>query len=211
MRTDELIGLLAQDDSRPRRVPWRVTLAMATGLAGAGLAGLLLLGIRPDLAQAVTVPTTLMKWVLPLLVGGLGVSGALALARPDQDGRGAQTALWIVLGAVLLWFGLAVLSTPAGQVTRAVMGSTARACLLAVTAIGLPPLVAALFMLRDGASVAPHRNGAFAGLAAGGFAAMIYALHCNEDAPQFFLLWYSLGIAILAACGAWLGGRILRW
>ncbi len=42
-------------------------------------------------------------------------------------------------------------------------------------------------------------------------AAAVYSLHCPEDSPLFFLLWYGLGIVIAGAAGARLGSRVLRW
>ncbi|MBD3765305.1 MAG: DUF1109 family protein, partial [Rhodobacterales bacterium] len=44
-----------------------------------------------------------------------------------------------------------------------------------------------------------------AGVAAG------YALHCTEDSPLFFVLWYGLGILVPTLAGAWLGRRLLAW
>lgn len=211
MRTEDLIALLAQDDRRPPRIGPRLIPALVIGVALAGLAGLSLLGVRPDLARTLQVPVTAMKFLLPLAVGVAGLLGALHLARPDRSGRGALgLALGIVVLA-MLWLVLSLLSTPGGQVAAAVMGRTAVACLMIVPAMGLPALAAALYVLRDGASVAPVRSGALAGLAAGGLAAATYALHCDEDAPQFFLTWYSLGIAVLVLLGASVGSRLLRW
>ena len=211
MRTEDLIGLLAQDDRPPARPGRRLVPWMAAALALSALVGLSLLGLRPDLASALLAPVTAMKWLLPLAVGGAGLAGALQLTRPDRQGRGARAVALAVVAGAMLWLALALLATPAGQVGAAVMGQTAPECLLLLTGLGLPALVAALVVLRDGASVAPARSGAMAGLAAGGFATAVYALHCPEDAPQFFLVWYSLGIAILVAAGAAAGARLLRW
>jgi hypothetical protein len=211
MRTEDLIGLLAQDDRPPARPAQRLVPWMAGALALSALVGLSLLGLRPDLVAALQAPVTAMKWLLPLAVGGAGLAGALHLTRPDREGIGARAVALAVVAGAMLWLALALLATPAGQVGAAVMGQTAPQCLLLLTALGLPALAAALAVLRDGASVAPARSGAMAGLAAGGFATAVYALHCPEDAPQFFLVWYSLGIAILVAAGAAAGSRLLRW
>ncbi len=211
MRTEDLIGLLAGDDRPPPRPTRRLVAGLAAALAVSGLVGLSLLGLRPDLAAALVAPVTAMKWLLPLAVGGAGLAGALQMTRPDRDGRGAQGLALAVVAGAMLWLVVALLATPPGQVGAAVMGRTAPECLLLLSGFGLPGLAVALAVLRDGASAAPARSGALAGLAAGGFAAAVYALHCPEDAPQFFLVWYSLGIAILVAAGAAAGSRLLRW
>ena len=211
MRTEDLIGLLAGDDRPPPRLARRLLVGLAAALALSALVGLSLLGLRPDLAAALVAPVTAMKWLLPLAVGGAGLAGALRMTRPDRDGRGALGLALAVLAGAMLWLVAALLGTPSGQVGAAVMGRTAPECLLLLSGLGLPGLAVALAVLRDGASAAPRRSGAMAGLAAGGFAAAVYALHCPEDAPQFFLVWYSLGIAILVAAGAAAGSRLLRW
>jgi hypothetical protein len=90
-------------------------------------------------------------------------------------------------------------------------GKTITACLLSIPLLALPILGALLLALRHGAVLAPIRAGAVAGLAAGGLATAVYALHCIEDSPLFYATWYSLGILIVAALGALLGSRLLRW
>jgi hypothetical protein len=54
-------------------------------------------------------------------------------------------------------------------------------------------------------------TGAIIGVAAGATAASFYSLHCPEMAMTFLLLWYTAGIAIIAAIGAIVGPRCLRW
>jgi hypothetical protein len=49
------------------------------------------------------------------------------------------------------------------------------------------------------------------GLAAGGLAAAIYALFCDQDSPLFVATWYVLGVLIVTAIGAAIGSRLLRW
>jgi hypothetical protein len=53
--------------------------------------------------------------------------------------------------------------------------------------------------------------GAAAGLLAGGVAATVYGLHCQEMTAAFVVTWYSLGVAASVAVGALLGPRLLRW
>ncbi|MEI4487564.1 DUF1109 domain-containing protein [Frigidibacter sp. MR17.14] len=211
MKTDALIGVLAQDTKVPERIAARLIAAAASCLALTGTVGLLILGIRPDLGQAMTAPITAMKWLIPLAVGSTGLLGALRLTRPERRGMGVVGIVAAIGVGGTLWLAAALLATPEGQVAAAIMGNSAFRCLLALSLIGLPPLLAMLALLRNGASTAPGRSGALAGLGAGGLAAAIYALHCDEDAPQFFLIWYSLGIALLSVCGAAMGRRVLRW
>ena len=66
-------------------------------------------------------------------------------------------------------------------------------------------------MLRRGASLAPALSGALAGLTGGAAAAAIYALHCPEDHPLFFVTWYGAAVLLVAGAGALLGRQWLRW
>ena len=49
------------------------------------------------------------------------------------------------------------------------------------------------------------------GLAGGGAGAAVYALHCTEVSPLFYVTWYGLAILVVTAVSALLGPRILRW
>lgn len=64
---------------------------------------------------------------------------------------------------------------------------------------------------RRGAPARPTLAGFLAGLAAAGIGASVYAVHCTDDSPLFVALWYTLGIAMVAAVGAALGRIVLRW
>ena len=132
----------------------------------------------------------------------------LESVRPPVDPLLRRGQFRRAFGGFLLGFGALVFGS--AGLARHFAAAPATAA-LAEAGIGLLGLAVALAVLRDGASAAPRRSGAMAGLAAGGFAAAVYALHCPEDAPQFFLVWYSLGIAILVAAGAAAGARLLRW
>ena len=75
----------------------------------------------------------------------------------------------------------------------------------------MPLLAGTLWALRRGASTRPALAGAVAGLLSGGAAAAIYAVHCTEDSPLFYAVWYSLAILAVTGLGAALGSRVLRW
>ena len=93
----------------------------------------------------------------------------------------------------------------------ALVGHTSRQCLGLITLMSLPLLAVALWALRRGASTRPTSSGALAGLLSGGAAAAIYAVHCTEDSPLFYAVWYVLAILAATALGAALGRRWLRW
>ena len=92
-----------------------------------------------------------------------------------------------------------------------VMGATALQCLVSVTLLSLAPLAVFLYGLREGATTRPDIAGALAGVAAGGLAASLYALHCTDDSPLFVGVWYGLAIVLVGAAGSFAGRRVLQW
>ena len=211
MKTDSLIRALAADSVVHRPSPY---LTAAGLLAALGATVLLLwaaLGFREDLAAAVVNPLSALRFVLAGALALVAGRLALILARPE----GANLArLWplAVIGAVafgaLLW---AFVTAPVGGVQMAVFGKTAVSCLISIPLLSLLPVAVILFALKGGAVTAPALAGAVAGLCGGGLAAMVYALHCTEDSPLFYVTWYGLAIAGITLTSSLVGARLLRW
>jgi hypothetical protein len=84
-------------------------------------------------------------------------------------------------------------------------------CLIAVPLLSVPPVAALFLAFRQGAPMRPALAGALAGLAGGGLGAAVYALHCTEDSPLFYVTWYGTAIGIVTLVATLLGARILRW
>ncbi|MFN3823876.1 MAG: NrsF family protein [Pseudorhodobacter sp.] len=210
MKTDRLIAVLAADAKaeRPLATGLWVGLVPAVALSSAGLlAGL---GPRPDLAAAVTDPVAGLRHVLSLTLMLAGLAVAMRLARPGE--RPGRTAFWFVVVAGLagtLWLSTFV-GTPPGMRAMAVQGKTMTTCLATIPVLSLLPVAAVLVMLRRGVVERPALGGAVAGLAGGGAGAAIYALHCIEDNPLFFVTWYGLAILIVTGLSALVGARVLR-
>ncbi|WBU60920.1 DUF1109 domain-containing protein [Paracoccus albus] len=198
MKTEELIAVLAADTkiSRP--------LLVLRLLLGAMLSLALLLTfwqLRPDLGTVLSRPLVLAKLMLPL-------SFALILwilrSRWD-DAR----HLWVLALPALAAAILFVVTMPRDGLAAAIVGSSWSVCLVSIPFLALPIAAGIFFALRRMVITDPARNGLFAGLMAGGIAATIYALHCNEDAPAFYTVWYSAGILICGAAGRISGRRVL--
>lgn len=215
MKTDLLIARLA-DGLRP--VPHKALRAhLGKGLiAGAALAAVGVvfwptLGIRPDLAPAVS---TGIFWAKLLYTGSLATLGFRALGhlgrpdgRPVHWGRLLAAPLMALAAMTLLNWHVA----PSGSGAAFWMGSSWAWCPLYVAVLSLPVF---LGLLWGAARLAPTRlvsAGAAAGLVAGGTGATIYALHCTESSPGFVLVWYSLGLGAVSLAGAVAGPRLLRW
>jgi len=210
MRTDDLITVLA-GDTRAGRSVWPGVMFAALGpVLLTGGVFLLLAGVRADLANAATSLLVVWKWVLPAILFGAGISLALTLARPESRPRGGW---WMAVAAAAFGAGLfasrAVIVPPVDWIA-AIRGQTLLICLASITSIGLTGVIGGLAVLRRGASVRPGLSGLAIGLGSGGAAALLYALHCNQDDPLFYVTWYGLAILGLGLVGAVAGARVLR-
>lgn len=211
MRTEDLIKTLAVDhtmDIAPARM-----LALAV-LAGAVIATLVfaeMLGVRPDVDEAMHTVRFPFKFVVTITLAIAGLALVSRLERPGADWRAAARLLIIpalLIGAAVVLEMIVV--PPSGWEPRMV-GSNAMICLTAIPTIAVAPLAAILIAMRHAAPTAPVRAGAAAGLAAAAVAATLYASHCTDDSPLFVVIWYSIAIALVTAAGALLGSRLLRW
>ena len=213
MKTDDLIGLLAQDAEpvASHAIEQRFAVAALAGLGGGLVLMLVLFGVRPGVAQDMALP---MFW------GKLGFAAALALpagwallrlARPGADWR--RVLRWAALPVALVWAlaGWALLQSPEADRWGQVLGSTWRSCPFNIALLSVPMWIACFWVLRRAAPTRLAWAGAGAGLLAGAVGALVYAVHCPEMALPFVAVWYVAGMMIPTALGALLGPRLLRW
>jgi len=213
MKTNELITMLASrvDAVEPHALRRRYVLALGWGAFGTTLLMAILLGVRPDLAEAARLPMFWMKLAFPgaLLAGALLATVRLScpgvrLGRVPAAIAAPVLAMWLLAAMVLLS------ATPAEQ-HKLVFGDTWATCPLIVAALSVPLFGALLWAMKGLAPTQLALAGAAAGLLAGAGGALIYALHCTEMAAPFLGTWYVLGISIPAAVGAAIGPSVLRW
>lgn len=211
MKTNDLIDMMTQESQAELKPMPALTPGV---LAAAALSAALLLafwGIRPDLGAVAAEPLVALKFALPLLTALPCLWLVERARRPDAPLRGslAWTALPLLLLAALVVSALQPLA--ASQWLDAVRGQTLFACLFSIPALAAPILGALLWLMRDGASSRPALAGTLAGLAAGCLATGVYALHCYEDSPAFYGIWYTAAVALTALAGRQLGRRVLHW
>ncbi len=167
-------------------------------------------GLRPDLARATADGDF---WVKLVYTGGIALvamAGARRLARPEVSG--INLAYFAVpIGALALLAVVELSAAPVDQRNALIFGISWRECPVLIAGLSLPLLAILLRLFAGFAPQRPRLTGAVIGLAAGATTAMLYSLHCPETAMTFLLLWYSAGIAIIAAIGAIVGPRVLRW
>jgi hypothetical protein len=212
METDQLIRTLAADSAHRARP---VSLVLALGLLAAAPISVAMLfaglGVRSDIMTAMHNPFFDLKFAVALALAISAIAVGLHLSRPEASLRGWAWLLLIPAG--LLATGIAsemMLPQRVPMMTR-LIGSNSRVCLIAIPLMSLPLLAAALIGLRHGAPTRPAITGAIAGLLSAGLAASLYASHCTDDSPLFVATWYTMATALVAAIGACLGARVLRF
>jgi hypothetical protein len=180
-------------------------------LALAAVAVWVTIGFRSDLLSSLITPMAAMRYVLTVTLGLLGLRLALLLARPEGRGQARFWPLAIVPAVALGLFVWTYLATPEDGRQMAIVGKTMVACLISIPLLSIFPVAAILISLRRGATTAPAMSGLVAGVAGGGFAAMVYATHCIEDSPLFYVTWYGVAICIVAIASSLIGAKVLRW
>jgi hypothetical protein len=213
MDTDRLVAMLARDAEPVARdaSARRFATALLAGSVAAAVLMLALLGLRPDLGEAVRDG---MFWVKLGVPAALLASALVACTRVGQPGRRVGAAggmLLLPIAAIWLLAALALASAPPSGRLALVLGDSSAACVVSIAILAAPTFIAAFWAMRRMAPTRPALAGAFSGLVAGTAGALVYALHCPEMAAPFIATWYLLGIAGPAVVGALLGPALLRW
>ena len=213
MKTDQLIDWLTADTAvvAPRVWRMRYALALGAGVIGAVALMLALLGVRPDIADAAQLPMFWVKLAFPLTLAGAAVLAVVRLSLPGVPLGRVPSAL--AAPVLVMWLLSAVVLSGAAPDERSALlfGETWAECLVYVTILSLPALVALLWVMKTLAPTQPVLAGAAAGLLAGALGATVSALHCPEMDAPFLGAWYLLGMLIPATLGAVAGPRLLRW
>lgn len=213
MKTQELIELLARDACvKPSpSVTQRFAFRLLPGWALVVALVAFMWGLNPDFRALLGSSSGLFKLIWLTMLGLTAWVWLQRLARPAGKTRVAgsvvllATATMPLLGAVQ-WMN-------AGEGSRAWLwqGQSWSTCTITIVGLALPLVGILFWVLRDMAPTRPRAAGAAAGLTAGAWSAMAYAMHCPEIAFTFVALWYGSSLLAMTALGAWLGGRWLRW
>jgi hypothetical protein len=212
MDTNDLIRALHADAGSRR-----VSLSRAWGLAAAiaalcaAAAFFILIGPRPDIAEAAGTVRFLFKFVVTAALAAGALVLVMRMSRPGAPLKGALALIALAPALLAGAVGLEFFAIPPDQWSQRWIGSNSLVCLTFIPLMGIAPLAVFVAALRHGAPTRPGAAGAVAGLLAGGIAATFYAAHCTDDSPFFVATWYPIAIAMLTACGFVLGRRFCRW
>lgn len=211
MKTEQLIDMLARGAGPAPRwtaVP-RLAPVVAAGAVLSAAAALWLLGAVPGEMYASPAP-----WIKLAYAGLLALAAmwlAVRLSRPVALlAAPARIAGLVVLLMAALALG-SLASAPNGERMEMLFGGSWLRCPADVLLLSLPTLAGTLWVMRSLAPVRLRAAGFAAGVLAGAVGAAGYALSCLETSPAFIGVWYTAGIALAGALGAWLGPRVLRW
>jgi hypothetical protein len=213
MDTDRLVTMLSRDAEPVVRGASgrRFGAALLAGSAAAVVLMLALLGLRPDLRQAVLDAMFWVKLGVPAVLLASALVACTRLGRPGSRLGYAAVVLVLPIAAIWLLAALALASAPASTRVALVLGESSAACVVSIAILAAPTFIAAFWAMQGLAPTRPALAGAFSGLVAGAAGALVYAWHCPEMAAPFIATWYLLGIAGPAVVGALLGPMLLRW
>lgn len=211
MRTSSLIDVLARHAGEaPRHVAARRLVPVM--IAGVGASAVLATTVLRIVSGDVMANTGWqMKLAYTVLLAGAAAWLAARLGRPAAATRGPWCALLAVVGVVAALGFVQVLSPPGDGAWAWWLGHSSRTCPFTIFVLSLPALAAVFWALRGLAPTRSRLAGAVAGVLAGALGATGYAFVCNEVSMSFVATWYTLGVAFVAALGAWIGPRVLRW
>jgi hypothetical protein len=210
--TDALIRDLSSDLAPVRRRSLRLEAGALLALGAAEVALLLMAGaMRHDMGQAILALPMLWK------VGSLAVlaaaSGAVAIrsfAPPARSRRGL--GLLLALAALAILAG--VFATPAVDSGRALVERLSPlnglCCTAAIVVLATPVMALLGFLMRRAAPLNPGRSALATGLAAATTGALVFTVCCPMNDPLYVVVWYSAGIAAVAAVARWLLPRRFR-
>ena len=213
MKTNDLISMLAKGAGAAEQdaIPRRYAMALGWAAFATVLLMALWLGVRRDIAVAITWPMFWVKLAFPALILSSAVLAALRLSRPGVRLRLAPAMLAAAIVAMGSLAAFVLLGAALEGRERLIYGVSWSVCPFYIAALSVPSGVAAFWAMKGAAPTRPVLAGASCGLLAGAMGAMAYALYCPEMAAPFIAIWYLLGMLIPAVTGAVLGPLLLRW
>lgn len=200
---------------RPRRA-WQEATVIGGLIAVELLLFVMLSDLRSDLPAVLATPIFWWKSMSLGIIAMLAAGALLVSLDPATTNRHRLSALWrglaLLTSAALAlgWLIDAGASGDAALLAR-LDWRDGLDCLLNVWLLSLPMVLVFGLLMRRGASTQPARSAAAAGLAAAGFGAFIFALHCPHDDPLYVTVWYGGAVLAVAGVARLLLPRLTRW
>ncbi len=209
-KTEELIGVLAQDTAPVRQPPHPYILFAKWMAVSAAYLALTLVfsGLRPDLMLKLHAPLFLAE--IGILVGivATGSLSAALLAFPDIHQKRLLAYTPILM--LLAFAGLIFLSWQADSPPAPLPAKNVE-CLLYIAAYTLLPAAWMFYALRKYASTHHYLAGGIALLTAFSLGALSLRLSEQTDSIVHVMQWHYLPMIGVAFIGLWLGKSLLKW
>lgn len=214
---DPLIDTLVADlePVTPRR-PSREALLLAGLLVAEILLFVLMRGMRGDMPVAMLTTAFWWKAGSLALIAGLAAAATLVSLDPAVTTTRRLAPMWTalaVVAAAALGLGWIIDAGAAG--TDALIARLdwreGVECLVNIALLALPVVLALGILIRRGAPAQPGRTAMAAGIAAAGFAAFVFAFHCDHDDPLYVAVWYGGAMLAIAGLARLLLPRLTRW
>ena len=212
METEKLIVALTENSMPVRRLghPARRTAVWFAISVCYGILVAAAMGLRPDLSDRLWEWRFVIELVASLLTSMMAAGAAFCAGCPGRPlwERFAPLpflGLWLATLGQGCWqdwvqFGPAGLRIQPDLI-----------CLPIIAAITILPGALILFMIRQGAPIAPVTTTALAALAAAALAATVLRLTHLSDASIMVLVWQLGSVAILSAGAGLFGRKLLHW
>jgi hypothetical protein len=206
--TDDLIHSLASTAGTQRSASFPTALAI-TGAASLACALLLVfsvIGIRQDFADmAVRMP-----FAFKVVYAGALVMGASVIALYAATPGASATALYALSPAVII-LACGVLFDPTGFPIMGRSSTAVAVCMGRILFLSLPAMILTFVFMRKAAPTQPLFAGAVIGMLSASVGALAYTIACRNDGTAFVAIWYAVSCTIMAAVGAMVAHRVLRW
>ena len=209
---NKLIAELVDDLMPVRAMRARDGLVLAFGAGAITIvATILLLGLRPDVADGRFQPLFLFANGL-FLIMGLGAALVAVRMGMPRVGQSSQGWKWMVAMVGLLpAAALIMLASGTEPMPPALVTSHELKCVAMGLALGLLTAVVMVWWLRRGAPTSANRAGLLVGLASGSIGILAFAFHCPFNSFYHVGLWHVLPVALGGLLGRLVIPRLVRW
>ncbi len=167
--------------------------------------------MRPDMGRMILSPYMIWKIGSLALLAGMSCTVAMrSFAPPVLPRRGLRIAFGL---AGLAMIGGLFLASSADS-SRSLLDRLAPAqgllCAVSIIVLSLPMLAMLAVLMRRAAPVHPNQSALAAGFAASICGALVFTICCPMNDPLYIVVWYSGGVAVVAALARWLLPRRFR-
>lgn len=167
---------------------------------------------RPDIDVAMALPSFWWKLGSLGLLSVVGVVTALRSFHPADSPQRGLRLLAILIGASLIVGWLIDGSRAAsGGLAARLMWRHGIDCVIAMTTLSVPAILAFGLLMRRGAATEPRGSALAAGTASAAWGAFVFVFNCPHDDPLYIAVWYVIGCAIVALAGRLILPRVARW